>query len=153
MFAQVIVEEETVVEAKEDVPAELIVSIVEEAMVPVANVNVPVATKFVEVAFATCRFVPVALENPRLVKNAVIKFPTTAKRLVEVELVTEALVEKIFVEVEFVPVELPAASVRKLRFSTQLEPSQRNVVLVAVPFESDPGIVTHFVDVPVEVRT
>ena len=57
-----------------------------------------------------------------------------------------------FVRTNFVLVEFPERSERKVLFSVQADPFQMSVVLVAVPIGSKLLSVVHLVDVPVDIK-
>jgi hypothetical protein len=79
---------------------------VEEETVPVAKVNVPVAFRLVIVAFSNCRLEPVAFRKSKLSIDEFNTLNHTENKLVVVALVSDALVAKIFVDVELVMVAL-----------------------------------------------
>jgi hypothetical protein len=84
-------------------------------VVPV-KIEVPVAYRFVVAKLDVVAFVPVAFVNNRLMIVVVIEFNTAAKKLVEVELETEALETKRFVTVAKLVVENDVEALKEARF-------------------------------------
>ena len=108
------------------------------------------AIKLLTAILVDVAFVMVALVEYKFVIYPVIAFSNTANKFVVVPFVIEALVENICVEVELLQVALPPL-VWKPVFSTQFDPSQRSVELVAVPEAIAPvERVCQRVDVPVD---
>lgn len=113
------------------------------------EVNVFVAELRVLEAFKLVTVRLVVVELIKLLLVALRLFVLTVPELIIFELITE---ESRLVKTKLVVVEFPSRSDLKDVFSVQARPFQTNVVLVAVPVGKRLLRVTHFVDVPVEIR-
>jgi hypothetical protein len=96
----------------------------------------------------------------RFVDEALVKFASLAKKLVLVLLnelsdVIVVVAKVVVPTTNKVPLadKLPCESAKKPKFSTQFEPSQRSVELVAEPTKTAPKTVFQYVDVPVLNKT